>query len=247
MVRLYGCHCKAGSLAKGAHSVNEPACHHFFPPRRYNGLVARRGRGDIMELTNSTTLGTDRLRAMFEPHLIGWKCDRLKVRLRWSRGAEFSGTCRYADRVITINLGRTNRYPYRMDTHVARPRRNRTHWWRPVCEIELRDAYQLALFVFLHELYHWFVRQSRRNTRQKEGMCDRFAARVLLDEYGCRLADSHGRVLPREEWDFRDLLGFVQGARSKRHPGPKVLPFVPRAAARQKLLVGEQRLLFPIH
>ena len=183
---------------------------------------------------------------MFEPYVTGWKCDRLAVRVRWSRGAEFSGTCRYGARVITVNLGRGNAYPYGMDTHVARPRRNRTHWWRPVCEIELRDAHELALFVYLHELYHWLVKQARRNTRQKEGMCDRFAMRVLVDEYGCRLRDSKGRPVAREEWDIQDLLRFVEGARSKRRERRSVGEAVPRIAARQKVVVGEQRLLFAI-
>ncbi|UCG33825.1 MAG: hypothetical protein JSU68_04150 [Phycisphaerales bacterium] len=200
-----------------------------------------------MRLTNSTSLSTGRLNAMILPHMQGWKCDRLIVRVRWSRGAEFSGTCNYTRRVITVNLGRHNRYPYVMDTQTARPRSNRTHWWRPSCHIVLADAYQLALFVFLHELYHWLIRQARRNTRQKEGRCDRFAARVLVNEYGCPMLDAKGRPVPRAEWDFQDLYSFIEGARRKRTSARR-----PRLAAtapepRHPVDIGGQGLLFPIH
>ena len=176
-------------------------------------MRAARGK---MELRNSTDLSTERLRAMILPHALFWRCDRLTVDVRWSRGADFSGSCRYDKRVITVNIGRHVVFPYRMDTHVARPRRNRTAWWRPACIIELRDAYQLVLFVFLHELYHWLVKQARRSVRQKEGMCDRFAARVLVDEYECEIRDAKGKPVPREEWDFQRLTSFVAAARRKR-------------------------------
>jgi hypothetical protein len=202
-----------------------------------------------MSLTNTTSLSTGRLSAMILPHMQGWKCDRLTVRVRWSRGAEFSGTCNYARRAISVNLGRDNRYPYVMDTHAARPCSNRTHWWRPSCRIVLADAYQLVLFVFLHELYHWLIRQARRNTRQKEGRCDRFAARVLVNEYGCPMLDYRGRPVPREEWDFQDLYPFVESARRKGTlaPRPRSVTAAPVLAARQAMDPGGQGLLFAIH
>jgi len=43
-------------------------------------------------------------------------------------------------------------------------------------------------------------------------MCDRFAARVLVDEYHCPLRNSSGLPVPREAWDFSDVTGFVQEA-----------------------------------
>ena len=199
-----------------------------------------------MELVNTTSLSTERLGAMLLPQVRGWKCDRLVTRIRWSRGAEFSGTCLYNRRLITINLGRHNRYPYLMDTQAARPRSNRTHWWRPVCRIELGDAYQLVLFVFLHELYHWLIKQARRNARQKEGRCDRFAARILVGEYGCRMLDRQGRRVPREEWDFQDLDSFVRAARSKRARRPRPAWAASLVPAPHPLEVGAQSLLFPI-
>lgn len=200
-----------------------------------------------MTLINTTSLSTGRLNAMILPYLQGWKCDRLIVRVRWSRGAEFSGTCDYTRRLITVNLGRHNEYPYVMDTQAARPRSNRTHWWRPACQIVLADAYQLVLFVFLHELYHWLIRQARRNTRQKEGRCDRFAARVLVHEYGCPMLDAKGRPVPREEWDFQELNAFVEGARRKGASARRPRLATAAPATRQPDEIGAQGLLFPIH
>ncbi len=166
-----------------------------------------------MLLTNTTSLSTIRLRAMFLPHARSWRCDGLRVAVRWSRGADFSGSCRYDRRLITINLGRHLSYPYRLETHVARPQKAARGWFRPACHIMLGDPAELALFIFLHELYHWLVRQARRNIRRKEGMCDRFAARALVDDYGCSVRDAAGREVPRHEWDFQRLVAFVASAR----------------------------------
>jgi len=199
-----------------------------------------------MELINSTSLCTGRLGSMILPRVRGWKCDRLVTRIRWSRGAEFSGACHYDRRLITVNLGRHNRYPYLLNTQAARPRSNRTHWWRPACRIELGDACQLVLFVFLHELYHWLTKQARRNTRRKEGRCDRFAARVLVNEYGCRMLDEHDREVPREDWDFQDLDSFVQGARSKRVRRPRLASASCPGPAPGALEIGAQGYLFPV-
>lgn len=169
-----------------------------------------------MRFHNATQLDGERLECMFLRHTRPWRHDGLTVRVRYSRGAAFSGSCYYRDQRIFINLGRRNRYPYRMGTHVARARSNRTHWWREVYSIVLADAYQLALFVYLHELYHALVHAARRNTRRKEAMCDRFAARVLVDHYGCPIvARDGGRVL-REAWDFQDLNGFVAAAAKEK-------------------------------
>jgi hypothetical protein len=108
------------------------------------------------------------------------------------------------------------RYPYRLGTHVAKARSNRTHWWRETYHIVVADAYQLVLFVYLHELYHVLVKLAGRSPRCKESRCDRFAARVLVDQYGCRITDGHGRPVPRVQWDFEDLDRMVAGPRSRR-------------------------------
>jgi len=104
--------------------------------------------------------------------LRGWSIGRITVRVRYSRGADFSGTCFYADRRVFINLGKHLRYPYKMNTNVAKAQRSGYIWRRPMYTMELRDAYQLALFIFMHELYHLLVKRAGRNTRQKEAMCD---------------------------------------------------------------------------
>jgi len=165
-----------------------------------------------MDFGNSTDLDSARLQQSFERHAQPYRHDGLKVRVRHSRGAEFSGTCYYADACIYVNLGRQNVYPYRLGTHIARSQSNQTHWWRETYRLIIRDAYQLSLFVFLHEFYHYLVKAAGRNPRRKEAMCDRFATRVLVDHHRVRIVDAHNRNVPRENWDFQDLDRFVAAA-----------------------------------
>jgi hypothetical protein len=113
-----------------------------------------------------------------------------------------------------VNIGRRNKYPFPIRTHVARPQHNARVWWRPAYVVHARDAYQLAAFLFMHELYHWLVRRAKRNTRQKEGRCDRFAVRAMVDGFGAVVFDPHGRPAARDTWDFQDLDGFVARARA---------------------------------
>ncbi len=169
-----------------------------------------------MELRNTTHLDTARLDRMFRNATEGWPRAGLRVFVRYSRGAAFSGTCFYKDGRIFINLGRDNRYPFEIKTHVACARSDARHWWRELYSIEAEDAYQLVLFVFLHEFYHWLVRRARRNVRQKESRCDRFAVRWLVDRYGATVRDHRRRPVARSAWDFQDLDGFVAAARRRR-------------------------------
>jgi hypothetical protein len=165
-----------------------------------------------MDFRNSTALDDTRLYELLLRHTAPYRHDKLTVRVRYSRGADFSGSCHYRTARLLINLGRHNRYPYALATHVARAESSRTHWWRELYQLTLADAYQLALFIYLHELYHFLVKAAGRNPRRKESMCDRFAARVLVDEYHCPLRNSSGLPVPREAWDFSDVTGFVQEA-----------------------------------
>ena len=146
----------------------------------------------------------------------GWAVGSIDVFFRYSRGAEFSGTCHYTSQKIYVNLGRRLIYPYRMGTNLGRARTIGRRWYRPVYTVELRDGFEVVLFIFLHELYHLLVKRARRNTRQKEGMCDRFAARYLVDRYGAAVRDPKDRPVSRAEWDFQDLDGFVAAARDRR-------------------------------
>ena len=68
-----------------------------------------------------------------------------------------------------MNLGRRNRYPYALATHVARAESNRTHWWREVYVLDIASAYELVLFVYLHELFHWLVMSAGRNENTVPG------------------------------------------------------------------------------
>lgn len=169
-----------------------------------------------MDFGNTTELDTRRLHAMCEQALHGWAVGSIRVRFRYSRGADFSGTCFYASRRIFINLGRHLKFPYRMNTHVGRAKTVGRRWYKPQCIIRMKDSYQLAMFIFMHELYHMLVKRARRNTRQKESMCDRFATRYVVEHFGLNVETPQGRLIPREEWDFQDLERFVAAARDRR-------------------------------
>jgi hypothetical protein len=199
-------------------------------------LARVRHGGPTVILVNRTGLDDARLDRMLHEAVIGWPHERLTVRVRFSRGADYSGTFLRSRRVIYVNLGRHVRYPYRLETYVARARSNRTHWWKPACGLQLADAYQLALFVFLHEFYHWLVTKARRNGRQKESMCDRFAVRGLVELTGLQVTDGKGRPVDRSTWDFQDLDRFVARARPKRRPTPAAEPKKPRPTIGQLYL-----------
>ncbi|MFO0840740.1 MAG: hypothetical protein U1D55_19710 [Phycisphaerae bacterium] len=165
-----------------------------------------------MQFRNTTQLDQDRLRELLERHTHPYQHNRLRVCIRYSRRAAFSGACYYADARIFVNLGRRNRYPFMFDTHTAKARTQRGSWSRARHRLVVPSEYELVLFVYLHELYHFLVKSAGRCVRRKEAMCDRFAARVLIDEYGCPLLDVNGRSVPREAWDFQDLSAFVSAA-----------------------------------
>lgn len=177
------------------------------------GLFTSQPRLEQFIFRNRTELDSARLREMILGAIDGWPADGLSVLVRYSRGAEFSGACYYKSNRIFVNLGRENTYPYRLATYVAAARSTSFGWKRPVYSLEISDAYRLALFIFLHEFYHWLVKRAGRNTRQKEGMCDRFAARVLVDQWGASMTAPDGGLVRRRDWDFQDLDGFVGMAR----------------------------------
>lgn len=168
--------------------------------------------GDGVDFANSTSLDSRRLQDAMLRHTAPYRHDALTVRVRYSRGAPFSGACYYATSRILVNLGRRNRYPMAIATHVARARSGPGYWSRENLRLTLADAYQLVLFVYMHELYHYLVKQAGRSPRRKEAMCDRFATRVLVDHYGGALLDASGRPAARALWDFQDLDGFVASA-----------------------------------
>jgi hypothetical protein len=195
-----------------------------------------------MDFKSTLSLNADLLRETFLAAVAGWPTGEIVVRVRWSRGADFSGSCVYATHRIHVNLGRHVRYPYQMQTYCARPRKAWGRTYKPISVLELADGYQVCLFIFLHEFYHWLVKKAGRNVSQKESMCDRFATRVLVDDYGCQLRDSGGRALPREHWDFQNLDGFVAAAKRPPRPARAARPRAARQA--RPLLDGGQFLLF---
>lgn len=216
-----------------------------------------------IDFSNSTALSSDRLAEMIRLGTDGWAVGQVIVRVRYSRSADFSGACHYADQRILINLGRHVRYPYKMNTHLARTRTVGRRWYRPLYVIELTSAYDLAAFIFMHELYHLLVKRAGRNVRQKEGRCDRFAAGFMVDTFGTRVLSEKGVPLLRSEWDFQDVEGFVAAARDARvgRLPEKAVPIVRKASlprvrkpvvnqpaapmlGRQETRLAEQLLLF---
>jgi hypothetical protein len=165
-----------------------------------------------MDFRNTTALSTEHLRGLLLDHTRPYRHDRLRVLVRYGRGADFSGRCYYKEGRIHVNLGRHVRYPYLLATNVAKARSYGAYWRRDVYRLKLTDAYQLVLFIYLHELFHYLVHAARRAPRRKEAMCDRFAARALVDRCGCPLLDRSGFAAPRERWDFQDLDAFVAAA-----------------------------------
>jgi hypothetical protein len=205
-----------------------------------------------MDFQNSTELDGDRLQRLLIRHTYPYRHERLKVRVRYSRGADFSGTCFYSEARIFVNLGRHVRFPYQLGTHIARAQCNATHWWRETFRLVLTDPYQLALFVYLHELYHYLVKTAQRNPRRKEAMCDRFATRVLVDQHGCAVIGARGQPVARHRWDFQDVDAFVAAAPrvpttlfdlvEPRPPRPiPVRVLGVRAGARRKRRTAEHR------
>lgn len=189
-----------------------------------------------MDFRNTTALDSARLEQAFVRHTRPYRHDDLVVRVRYSRGAPYSGSCFYDHGQIFVNLGRHNRYPFAIGTHIARSQSNRTHWWRETFQVVVADAFQLALFVFLHEFYHFLVKRAGRNPRQKEGMCDRFATRVLVDHYRATVIDGRGARVARARWDFQDLDAFVAAAprapanlwEAAGVPAPRQIPVIIR-------------------
>lgn len=162
-----------------------------------------------MILRNTTSLSTSGLLALFCRHTTEYGHDGLRVFVRHTRTAPFSGMCYYREARIVLNIGRAVRYPYRLTTCIARAESDARSWWRELYTVDVADAERLALFVFLHEFYHWLVFRARRNPRQKESRCDRFAVRALVDHHGAIVRGRDDRPIERSAWDFQDLEGFV--------------------------------------
>ncbi|MCA9242766.1 MAG: hypothetical protein KDA32_02335 [Phycisphaerales bacterium] len=162
-----------------------------------------------MDFRNSTACDSVRLHALFAWHARRWRTDGLVTRVRFSRGAPFSGTCYYRDSLIYVNIGRENPYPFRFAISAAPTERHSRGWRRPLLYLTVPDAERLALFVFLHELYHWLAFRVGRSPRWKEALCDRFATLALVDDHNCKLTDAKGGVVSREAWDIGDPVGLL--------------------------------------
>lgn len=191
-----------------------------------------------MQFSNRTDLDDGRLRSLCVEALAGWAVGHVDIRIRYSRGADFSGKCYYREHRILINLGRHLLFPYFLRTHIALARTVGRSWLRPLYTVELMDGYEVVWFIFLHELFHLLIARARRNPRQKEGMCDRFATRFLVQRFGAVVRDEKGVPLAREAWDVQDVEGFVAAAWDKR--------FHPAAARRPATAPAERQNAAPV-
>jgi len=179
-----------------------------------------------MEIFNRTQLDTQRLVTMFLSATRRWIAPMLKVSVRHSRGAVYSGTFASNPSRIYVNLGRKNRYPMKIETGIAKARSFGNTWWKPSYHVKVQNDYQVVLFVFLHEFYHYLIHRARRNAHRKEAMCDRFAIRYLTDNCGLTVYDANNNPVTSSAWLFQDLDAFVQT------PKTYLLPI--RAARRPK-------------
>jgi len=176
------------------------------------------GFGVSMEIINKTELDSRRIEAMFLKASAGWQAPSIKVVVRYSRGAVYSGTFASHPLRFYVNISRTNRYPLRVETGIAKSKSCGQTWWKPSYFIRTENAYQLALFVFLHEFYHYLIHRSQRNGHRKEGMCDRFAVRYLNQRCRLTVYDANGRPVPKAMWLFQDLDEFVRNHKTELLP-----------------------------
>jgi hypothetical protein len=140
-------------------------------------------------LRNTTRLDTLRLLRRFGEAMSDWPVEGLRVWVRASRGADYSGTCYPREGRIYVNFSPRLIFPYRLHVQVARGRTVRGVWRRSLHALQVPGAEELVTFVFLHECCHWLIHKARRNGRCKEAVCDRFAARYLVESCGCVLRD----------------------------------------------------------
>lgn len=168
-----------------------------------------------MEIINHTEFDTRRIEVMFRRATEQWVAPKLKVVVRYSRGAIYSGTFASHPPRIYVNIHPKNRYPLKIETGIAKSKTLGDFWWKPSYHIKAENPYHVALFVFLHEFYHYLVHRARRNSHRKEAMCDRFAVRYLTNH--CRLAvyDMNNNPVPRSVWLFQDLDGFVANRQTR--------------------------------
>jgi len=173
---------------------------------------------------NTTTLDTLTLLRRFASAMDDWPLDGLRVWVRASRGADYSGTCYTREGRIYINLAPRLTFPYELHVQIVPGKTTRGVWRRPTCTVAVANAYDLCTFIYLHECYHWLIQRARRNGRCKEAMCDRFATRHLVDACNCTVRDARSRPVPRSAWDIQDLDAFVARARRQCAPARAQCP-----------------------
>lgn len=167
-----------------------------------------------MEIVNKTELDSKKIVSMILKATNSWQTPRLKVTIRYSRGAKYSGTYIANPPRIYVNIAKNNRYPMKLETSIAKAQTIGRYWWKPIYHIRLENPYQLVLFVFMHEFYHYLIHRARKNSHRKEAMCDRFAIKYLVENYKLKVYDSKNTPVEKEKWLFQDLEGFVRNART---------------------------------
>jgi ubiquinone/menaquinone biosynthesis C-methylase UbiE len=101
--------------------------------------------------------------------------------LRWRTRPHVQAFCDFVDRVITIQVPQPffafyEDVPYRAK-RIKRGRRLYFKWFRKRLWFERPD--ELIRYLYLHEYYHWYLREVRRKRSAAETACDRFALQQL--------------------------------------------------------------------
>ncbi|MEX0875516.1 MAG: class I SAM-dependent methyltransferase [Actinomycetota bacterium] len=101
--------------------------------------------------------------------------------LRWRTRPHVQAFCDFAAGVITIQVPQPfyafcEDVPYRAK-RIRRRRRMYFKWYRKRLWFERPD--ELIRYLYLHEYYHWYLREVRRKRSAAETACDRFALQQL--------------------------------------------------------------------
>jgi SAM-dependent methyltransferase len=101
--------------------------------------------------------------------------------LRWRTRPHVQAFCEFGEKRITIQVPVpfypfSEQVPYRAK-RLRRKRRLRFRWYSRMLTFERPD--ELIRYLYLHEYYHWYLREVRRRRSAAETACDRFALQQL--------------------------------------------------------------------
>jgi ubiquinone/menaquinone biosynthesis C-methylase UbiE len=101
--------------------------------------------------------------------------------LRWRTRPHVQAFCAFREKRITIQVPQPF-YPFWEDVpyrakRLRRKRRLRFRWYKQ--RLRFERAEELIRYLYLHEYYHWYLREVRGKRSAAETACDRFALQQL--------------------------------------------------------------------